>query len=278
MIKFIRNIPWKEILVIGLLAALGIGAVVGIGAALTAKTETVSALKFERGAIDSTGAFVESDTSIYTADYIECQGLRIEPDFDATGTYQVFYYNSNKQFVAATDVMNTSEKPVYDKGNTFAIAKYCKIVITPETPKDNDGYVVEDYKIKFYEVAGIAGKFNITVNKKQVNLDSVDLFKSATYKEGSIFNYDSVTLKPKDELNPDYNYAKVFIKNTDSLKISYKSTVGSLTYGFFDANDCYISGGELTEDVIFTISVPANSEYFYIIYKSNNLPVVNIVS
>lgn len=165
--KFIRNIPWKDVLVIVLVATIGIGAIVGIGAALTTKTKTVSSLKFERGAIDSTGAFIESDTSIYTADFIECQGLRIEPDFDATGTYQVFYYDANKKFAGATELMNISEKPVYEKGNTFAFATYCKIVLTPETPKDDDGYLVEDYKIKFYEVTGIANKFTITVNKEQ---------------------------------------------------------------------------------------------------------------
>ena len=167
MINFIRNIPWKEILIIGLLAALGIGAVVGIGAALTAKTETVSAFAFAKGELDSNGHYVESDRSICTKELIECQGLKIEPDFDATGTYQVFYYGSDKQFIGATEKLVTAETPVYDKGNTFVGAKYCRIVITPDVPKDDDGFVEEDYKIKFYEVNGIANKFDITVNKDQ---------------------------------------------------------------------------------------------------------------
>ena len=167
MINFIKRIPWKDVLVTILVVALGVGAVVGVGSALTAKTKAVSPLVFARGAIDSTGAHVKSNTSIYTEDYIECQGLKIEADFDATGTYQVFYYDSNKKFAGASDVMSTAEKPVYDKGSDFRFATYCKIVITPETSKDDDGYVDEDYKIKFYEVAGIAAKFNITVNKEQ---------------------------------------------------------------------------------------------------------------
>ncbi len=257
MIRFIRNIPWKDILVIVLLGALCLGAVVGVTAAVTNKTKTVSSLKFERGAIDSSGAFIESDTSIYTADYIDCQGLHIEPDFDATGTYQVFYYDANKQFAGATDVMNTAENPVYDKGDTFAFAKYCKIVITPETPKDDDGYVVEDYKIKFYEPAGIAGKFTITVNKSQKNFEKV----SVSVDESTLGKYFTDDQTVGSPLNLDASGENFAVSsNVDVKHASYFVLHSSVDAGmwrccFLDSNDNVISTETIWIDTLGYVSV-----------------------
>ena len=278
MIKFIRNIPWKEVLVIALLAALGIGAIVGISAAITEKQKTVSSLSFERGAIDEDGLFIKSERSIYTKNYIECQGLEITPDFEATGTYQVFYYDTNKLLLGATPVMDARSTAPYKKGSDFHYAKYCRIVITPEVPVDEDGYADEDWKINFFEVAGIAGKFTIKVNKQQKNVGSEDLFESATLTEGKIFAYDTNTKAFSESTMSGYNYAKIDVIHIGSLKLIYETEVGSLSYGFFDSDDCYISGGEISSDTKFTINVPANSEYFCLIYKAENVPVINTAS
>ena len=124
MIKFIRNIPWKDVIVAVLLGAIVIGACVGIGSALTNKTKSVSSLAFSRGEIDKNGLFEESKISICTKDLIECAGLKIEPSFEASGTYQVFYYDSNKLFVGTSDKYDTADGGFYEKGDNFAFAKY----------------------------------------------------------------------------------------------------------------------------------------------------------
>lgn len=167
MRRFFRNIPWRNVLIITLTVVLGIGAIAGIASIANKDTKTISATYFKRGAIDSNGFYVESDTSIYTKDLIECQGLEIAPDFEATGSYQVFYYDSNKQFIGATEVLECQSNVLYTKGETFTFAKYCRVVITPETPRDDHGNTIENYKIKFYEVAGIANKFTISTRENQ---------------------------------------------------------------------------------------------------------------
>ena len=168
MAKFKFNrINWKNILIIFLTLVLGIGAIAGVSSLVKNEKTTLSSLEFKRGALNDLGFYIESDQSIYTKDLIECQGLEIEPDFETLGEYQVYYYDSNKQFLGKTDKIDSQTDGVYVKGNDFVVAKYCRIVITPDAAKDEDGDVVEDYAIKFYEVAGIAGKYKISVDKKQ---------------------------------------------------------------------------------------------------------------
>ena len=101
---------------------------------LSKKTKTVSNLEFKVGAVNEQGEYVNSTKSIYTENLIECQGLSIEPDFEATGTFQVFYYSDSKAFIGKTDTLNASSG-VYNKGDSFVAAKYCRIVITPNIGK-----------------------------------------------------------------------------------------------------------------------------------------------
>lgn len=186
MRRFFRNIPWRNVLIITLTVVLGIGAIAGIASIANKDTKTISATYFKRGAINEKGFYIESDTSIYTKDLIECQGLEIVPDFESTGTYQVFYYDANKEFVGSTKKMDCQIDVVYSKGNNFTFAKYCRVVITPENPKDDYGNVVEDYKIKFYEVAGIANKFTVSVNKEQ-NFGWKDVYVADESKLGKYY-------------------------------------------------------------------------------------------
>ena len=166
MAKFRRKLNLKSLLTAGLALLLCVGAIVGISSMTAKETTSISALDFKVGAIGENGNYVKSETSIYTKDMFECQGLTIEPDFEATGTYQVFYYGEDKAFLAATEVMNASEG-AYVKGDEYPEAKYARIVITPEVPTDDDGAVVEDFKISSFDVMSYASDYTITVAKNQ---------------------------------------------------------------------------------------------------------------
>lgn len=162
----LKRIKWKNIISAVLVGVLLIGAVAGLGSIFGKDTKTISPGAFSVGAINAQGNYEKSDVSIYTKDMFECQGLSIEPDFEATGTYKVFYYDSNKNFISATDELN-AEDGVYTKGITSPLARYARVMITPDVPTDEDGKKVEDFKIRFYEVMNYANEYNITVNKKQ---------------------------------------------------------------------------------------------------------------
>ena len=166
MVRYRKKINWKSLLTAVLAVLLFAGAVVGIASMGGKETKTISSLSFKVGAIDENGVFAKSDTSIYTKDMFECQGLKIEPDFETTGTYQVFYYGEDKAFLGATEVMEANAG-AYAKGEEFTEAKYARIVITPEIPVDEDGKEIEDFKIRSLQVAGYANDYTITVNKDQ---------------------------------------------------------------------------------------------------------------
>ena len=237
-----------------LLVTIIAGVLALAGSILGKDTKTISSTAFAVGAIDDSGNFEKSDVSIYTKDMFECQGLSIEPDFEATGTYRVFYYDSNKNFIGATDELN-AEDGVYNITPDYYLATYARIQITPDVPVDEDGKEVEDFKIRFYEVAGYANEYTITVNKKQnprvvgeneFVYHGFTLFdhENVSFKEGDtdgvvasefvdITGVNSVTLYMAKSLYNDSEHTKVYVYD---LQASTKMTILDLTE--YDTIDC----------------------------------------
>lgn len=154
---------WKNILSIGLAVLVLFGAVGAVAMLVKNDSKTISPLVFSVGSIGSDGNYIKSEKSIYTKDLIECQGLSIEPDFECTGAFQVFFYGENKDFIGSTKIFNC-EDGVYNRESSFPLAKYCRIVITPDVPEGKDA---DEFKIHFYEVLSYADDYTVTVDKKQ---------------------------------------------------------------------------------------------------------------
>ena len=196
-----------------LLVAIIAGVLALAGSLLGSETKTISSTKFSVGGINEQGNYVDSKTSIYTKNMFECQGLSIEPDFEATGTYKVFYYDENKNFVGATDELK-AEDGAYTKGNNYTIGKYARVMITPDVPVDEDGNAEEDFKIRFYEVVRYADDYTITVDKKQNIKYSFNDYTALKLDEGKDINkttgnyYDSASngLIESEHLNV-YSYS-----------------------------------------------------------------------
>ena len=167
MARYRKKIKWKSLLSAGLAVLMLVGAVVGITSITSKETKSISSLSFKVGAIDESGNYVDSDTSIYTKEMFECQGLTVEPDFEAAGTFRVFYYDQDKAFLGSTGVLNAADG-VYIQGKSAVelSAKYARIMITPE-PSVNEKSDDKEFKISFYEVVGYANEYTIMVNKEQ---------------------------------------------------------------------------------------------------------------
>ena len=58
----------------------------------------------------------------------------------------------------------------YVKGDDFPLAKYARIVITPEVPTDDTGAAVEDFKIGTFDIMGYVNDYTITVSKTQASV------------------------------------------------------------------------------------------------------------
>ena len=229
-----------------------------------------------RGAIDpETGVYVDKNTSIYTEDLIECQGLVVEPDFEATGKFQVFYYGEYKSFVGATEEMR-SEDGAYIRGEDFPTAKYCRIVITPDVPVDDDGKVEDDFKINFWEVYSFANDYTIKVDKKQ-SYTAVNLFNNDNVVKGKIWKYDSSTAYSL--IDSEYDHIFVDITGIKEIKLEYENSTERFSYIFVDSENNAVSGGMLVPGQLEAlIDVPADSVRFGVIFRTENIPGIYAVA
>lgn len=192
MFKKLRKIKLKNIIVTILGIAILLGSVAGVVALVRRDTKTISSLEFKRGALDENGAYVESDKSIYTENAFDCIGLRVEPDFEFNGTYDVYYYDYDGNFVEK----KLGLTKVYDED--FPLAKMARVVIHPEIPAD---VKAADFKIKFWEINSYANDLKITVDRSQEYLYSecVNLYSESGVTLNKSF-------KPYTEAQPgEYN-------------------------------------------------------------------------
>jgi hypothetical protein len=276
MSRFKRKINWKKIISIVLVGVLLVGAVAGLGSVFGKDTKTISPTVFSVGGINDEGKHVDTKTSIYTKEMFECQGLSIEPDFEATGTYKVFYYDSHKNFMKATDAMSASNG-AYTMGESVFGASYARVMITPDVPLDEDGEAVEDYKIRFYEVVGIANEYKITVDKKQDSYRLTD-FVHETRIPGKTYGFDENGHIREDSANETVTvYGAFDVSEFSSLAMKIETTggAGNGHILFVDADDnkvdtySYLLGeAQYVEEgviLIKDIEVPKNAVKCYIV-------------
>ncbi len=189
MARFKRKISWKRVISLVLGIVIVLGAVGGVMALVKKDTETISSLAFKRGDLDENGKYVESDKAIYTEEAFRFEGLRIEPNFEFKGTFDVYYYDYDGGFLESKNNLNS----VYDEDYP-PVAYYARVVIHPEI---SENVTEKDFKIKFWEVSKYAKKISITVNKNQESkYDMNNLYIDDNAQNGKSFNYgeDNETL------------------------------------------------------------------------------------
>lgn len=239
--NFNNNNKIKSIFSAVLVVALLIGSVVGLTTVFNKDTKSISPTAFSIGSVDENGNYTESKTSIYTKDLMECQGLTIEPDFEASGTYQVYYYGADKNYIGVTAVMDVNEG-VYTKNHTFPLAKYCRIVIIPEVPTDDNGREIKDFAIKWYEVSKYASNYSITVDKKQ-NFAPTNYFEANESLIDSCYHgaigSQLVTIKSTTKSATK----NIDVSEIEAIRISYEddATVGMYEYFFLDAEGLVVA-------------------------------------
>ena len=214
----------KVFSVIAIIAVI-IGACAGIAAIAKKDTETIGAGAFSRGELDENGEFVKSDRAIYTEEAFECVGLRVEPDFEFKGTFDVYYYDFDGVFIESMLGLNK----IYDED--FPLAMLARVVIHPEIPED---VKEKDFKINFWEVGKYARQISVTVNKEQDYLygDSVNL-----YNEANVINDKNF----KEDTDPSpANCDSKNLVDISSAKSPAKLTEAISADGTYDYYDIYV--------------------------------------
>lgn len=142
----------KWIIIFALVALLAAG-FAGMAIVLNrqVKTKELTALSYEIGTLDETGAETDGNTSIRTKDYVTVNGLSVTITDNATVTYQLYFYDTDKAFIESTQELVTDYS-----GSVPETAEYVKVLITPIA--DEDG-------VTFTEIAGYASQLTVTVNR-----------------------------------------------------------------------------------------------------------------
>ena len=131
-----RNL--KKIIII-ILCVLGVGFLTSLlFKSFAGDTEKVFTT-FAVGCIDETGDIDDSELSIYTKKAIEFEVLVVDWDEEKNGTYQLFFYDEDDEFVSASEVYNADAEIEMVEGATQA-----RLVITPTLEEDDE--------INFFEV------------------------------------------------------------------------------------------------------------------------------
>lgn len=242
----------KKLLTVILSIALAIG-IITAGVFLLKPKDTKRIYPtYHIGSINESGDFVESDDAIYS-DLFECQGLKIEPNFNSKVSYSVYFYRFDESFVdSELNLTTTYEAPEND------IVKYARIVIIPDRGDKSE----EDYKIWFWNILGISDDIKVSVNTKQkdlpnlveilepinddwyqlktINVSNINklafvcesgvdtVFKSIVYRTPS-YGSDS-NLAPEDKL--DNKIIVLDVSNFEEIYISIKSDVKVKIYKY----------------------------------------------
>ena len=216
---------WKKILVI-CLVCISAFAILGGTAFAIKDSKTISATAFSRGALDENGKYVASETSIYTKEAFGCKGLRVEPDFEAELTYDVYYYDATGKLIEAKKGL----EEIYDED--YPLAMTCRIVVHPAIPEDVDA---DDFKIGYFEVYKVANELKITVSRDQSYLysNSIKVFDpsevktdygfGSTEKGETLVIVEAQGLMTSNEISVDSENTKydIFVKSTgvDDVKV-----------------------------------------------------------
>ena len=181
-----------------LLSVLGVGAIVGAASGINTLVEkqnedlkTIYPL-FSIGTLNGNGEYVEADDTLYTKTAFECQGLKITLDFDNTIDYQIFYYDSEGEFLNSSGLITGNS-------NKFAsvpdMATHARLTIIPDWDKMGGDYEFsKNQVIKYTDIVKYTSQIKVEVNKTQYELvtleNSLDSLKTLKFFYTSGMTWD----------------------------------------------------------------------------------------
>lgn len=257
------KVKQKNTLIVVLFCVLLVGVVFAICSVAFGENEQirVSSNKFSVGSLSASGKYKESKSSIYTKEAIECLGLKCEISFDATIKYQIFFYDNQDNF------LNSTRELTNDYTGTPKLARYCRIVITPNGDSD----------IKFWEVSKYAKQLSVKVDKNQNFKYENNLFVADNTKTNKSFSADSLIQTSE---KTGFGCSKVVdVTNLSKLYVLIPNTDVSNSVTVYYANENFVvqsqktyqidsdyTGNDLFE---FEIELPISARQIGIVYTLN---------
>ena len=155
--KIVANINRKKLdLIFKIIVCVLLVALIGgvtyaiVRVAQKEDTKEISSLAYKIGALDDNGDFVKNTASIVSKDFVSTDGLTIKLQENADVSYKVYFFDTDKAFVSATEAQSADFAGTIPENSKFA-----KIVITP----------LHDAEVSIFEMSGYAKQLTVTVNK-----------------------------------------------------------------------------------------------------------------
>ena len=255
----------KQTLKTILLSVLGVGAIVGVASGINTLVEkndtelkTIHPTFSIGGLNEADGKYEKSDSTLYTKDAFECQGLEIKLDFDNYIKYQVFFYEEDGDFMEATSVFEGNAEI-----NVPTFASHARIELTPNWAEMGEDYVNEkDQIVKWYEAPKYASQIEVKVNKEQ-NGPYTILSRNNLFEYQGIGDMSGTTFTPNEESNYavskqidvtayDYVLIEVPTELMGGTFFAYGLGGSNGTLGYEKTDDTYHEVGDISR-LIFKI-------------------------
>lgn len=215
------------------LALAGIVAVSAVGVGVAKLVEymqddlkTISP-SFDVGNLGADGKYVNDESTLYTKEAFQCDGLQIKLDFDNEIDYQIFFYDDLDNFVESTEVLSAAYSETVHDG-------YARIVIMPT----ND----EDDKIGLTERLTYPGQMTIKVAKEQ-NVEYYNVFNKRLMLVSSLnelkFLPGSIMPNDGEPLFSDYDHSAVTsrhlldVDGSSGISFNYTPVNGDFSFLVF---------------------------------------------
>lgn len=242
---------------------VGIGALVGHFVSNKADEDgrVVINPSYEIGGLTAYGKYEETKESIYTKEAFKCDGLNIEPQFDSTITYQVFFYDNLGNFVSSTSSMEGYYTDEIPTGSSYA-----RIVITPKWDKDTKD---DDKKINIFQVSKYAKQLTVKINAEQRDESKKfqDTLEEYTEVELSVLGrgiYDqSNQLFTASTTSNWYFYDVIDVSSTDSIlvKVPTELLTAKVAFGSSSVMDALVYYDLTNNTTLFAEKLVASTIY-----------------
>jgi len=112
--------------------------------------DALSANAYIVGTLDANGEFAKDGSEFVTEDFITVDGLQINVKENAKLSYQIYFYDENKEFISSTNDFGVSYN-----GTIPENAEFFKIEINPTEDTDISEWDIINYsaqiEVKFYK-------------------------------------------------------------------------------------------------------------------------------
>ena len=277
-----------------LLGILGVGLIVGVASLITNMFKTDEdgfkeiTPTFEVGGIDEDGKYLDTKASIYTKDLIKAEQVKVELDFDADITYDLYFYYEN-EFV---ETYSANDKSLSINLVDELMADGFRIVIHPTWSED---VAEEDREIKLWEIGTLKNQIKVCVYNTpiveealptEIVVNASELTNSDLKPSGSGGNKDTWKFGSGNDFlmidlsdYADYSTIVVVYDTEDDgtnvpthnyLFVANEDIVSGEAVSFVDENYNLSKNNALS----FELEIPTNATYLFL--KNSTSKVVSL--